>query len=282
VKPNLYLLVDTSSLAHRALHTVGDLTHPDDPEQYTGVLYQLWKTCSAVSTQFRTRNLVFCFDSKESKRRESYPTYKSQRLADRAKESVDFQAKRQGMYDQMKVLPKLLHQMGAKNIYGQTGYEADDLIASTIKWNPDKDFVIIGKDKDLYQLLAANVKMYDVTKEVFYTEENFRQEWGIAPAQWASVKAWAGCTSDSVDGLPGVGEKTAIKFLTGKLPQENKKYALFVENIALYNKNIPIVRLPLEGTNPITLVEQEQMIDWSILARFIGSQASIFDGVDFD
>jgi len=282
MKHNLYLLVDTSSLSHRALHTVGDLCHPDDPDQYTGVLYQLWKTCSAVSTQFRTRNLVFCFDSKVSKRRELYPTYKSKRQEDRAKESIDFQAKRQGMYDQMKVLPDLLRQMGVANFYGQTGCEADDIIASVIKWNPDKDFVIIGKDKDLYQLLAANVRMYDVTKESFYTEENFRSEWGIAPCQWASVKAWAGCTSDSVDGLPGVGEKTAIKWITGKLAEENKKYALFVENIALYNRNVPVVRLPLEGTNPITLVEQERMIDWSILAKFIGSTSSIFDGVDLD
>jgi 5'-3' exonuclease len=282
MKTNLYLLVDTSALAHRALWSVGDLTHPDDPEQYTGVLYQIWKTASAVASYFRTNNLVFCFDSKESKRRDMYPSYKSQRLAERAKEAPQQAAKRQGMYDQMKVLPKLLHEMGAKNIYGQTGYEADDLIASAIKWNPDKDFIIVGRDKDLYQLLAANVRMYDVQNEVFYTEKDFRAEYGIDPAQWASVKAWAGCTSDSVDGLPGVGDKTAIKWITGKLPQENKKYATFVENISVYNKNIPIVRLPLEGTNPITLVEQERMIDWSILARFIGSTASISDGVDFD
>jgi 5'-3' exonuclease len=282
MKPNLYLLIDTSALAHRALHTVSDLTHPDDPEQYTGVLYQIWKTASSVSGYLRSRNLVFCFDSKQSKRRESYPSYKSQRLADKAKESSDQAAKRQGMYDQMKVLPKLLNEMGARNVYGQTGYEADDLIASAIKWNPDKDFIIVGRDKDLYQLLAANVKMYDVTKEVFYTEKDFRAEYGIDPSQWASVKAWAGCTSDSVDGLPGVGDKTAIKWITGKLPQENKKYATFVENISVYNKSIPIVRLPLEGTNPITLIPQERMIDWSILARYIGSTASISDGVDFD
>lgn len=279
---NIFVLLDVSSLAHRALHTVGDLHHPDDPERYTGVLYQLWKTCEPLPVQFGTFNLVFCFDSKYSKRQEIYSHYKSRSREARDKEKPDMKAMRQGMHDQMKVLPLLLRQMGAVNVYGQTGYEADDMIASAILWNPDYEFIIVSRDRDLHQLLAPNVQMYDIIKDCRYTEADFRNEWGIAPCQWASVKAWAGCTSDSITGVPKVGEKTAAKYVRGALSTEDKKYPLFVDNLAVYNTNIPLVRLPFVGTQQIKLVQQENRIDWSLLADYIGSPSSIFDGVNLE
>lgn len=268
---NTYLLLDVSSLAHRALHTVGDLCHPEDPDQYTGVHYQLLQTCERLAAQFGTRNLAFFFDSRESLRKNRYPGYKSRRDLERKAESSKLQEQRQGMYNQMNVLPKLLKQMGVVNVFGQTGYEADDLIAQAAKTNPDKDLVIIGRDKDLYQVLSSNVSMYDVTNRVRYTDSDFSKEWELLPCQWASVKAWAGCNSDSIDGLAGVGEVTAAKFIKGGLSSTNKKYDLFAQNIQVYNRNIELVRLPYPGTREIILQPQVPLIKWSILADFIGS-----------
>ena len=268
---NTYLLLDVSSLAHRALHTVSDLRHPEDPDQYTGVHYQLLQTCERLAAQFRTRNLVFFFDSRESRRKDKYPGYKGRRALERQSEPAKMQERRQGMHEQLAVLPKLLKQMGVVNVFGQTGYEADDLIAKAIQSNASKEFVIIGRDQDLYQVLAPNVSMYDVTNRVKYTDSDFAAEWDLLPCQWPSVKAWAGCNSDSIIGLPTVGEKTAAKFIKGGLSSTNKKYDLFVQNIQVYNTNIELVRLPYPGTREVSLQEQETTIKWSILADYIGS-----------
>jgi DNA polymerase-1 len=268
---NTYLLLDVSSLAHRALHTVGDLCHPENPDQYTGVHYQLLQTCERLAAQFRTRNLAFFFDSRESLRKEKYLGYKAKRELDRKKEPSKLQEQRQGMYEQVNALPKLLKQMGAVNVFGQTGYEADDLIAQAAKTNADKDLVIIGRDQDLYQVLGPTVSMYDVTNKVKYTDVDFSAEWNLLPCQWANVKAWAGCTSDSIVGLPGVGEITAAKFCRNGLSSTHKKYDLFAQNLDVYNTNIELVRLPYPGTREVSLQEQETTIKWSILADHIGS-----------
>jgi DNA polymerase-1 len=268
---NLYLLLDVSSLAHRALHTVSDLRHPENPDQYTGVHYQLLQTCERLAAQFATRNLAFFFDSRESLRREKYPGYKAKRELDRKKESAKLQDQRQGMYEQVNALPKLLKQMGVVNVFGQTGYEADDLIAEATRTNTDKRLIIIGRDQDLYQVLAPHVSMYDVTNKTRYCEDDFTAEWGMVPSQWASVKAWAGCTSDSIIGLPKVGEKTAAKYLKNELNTSHKVYESFAQNTHVYNTNIELVRLPYPGTRAIELKPQVPLIKWSILADHIGS-----------
>jgi DNA polymerase I len=266
-----YLLIDVSALAHRALHTVGDLVHPDNPEQYTGVLYQLHQTARRLAEDFNTQNLCFFFDSRRSLRKETYANYKGQRELDRAKENPVMKARRQGMHDQVRSLPKLLREMGVVNIYGQMGYEADDLIASAALNNLEHELIIVGRDQDLFQVLGPHVSMYDVKKRVFYTESDFRRDWNLSPCQWASVKAWAGCTSDSIEGVAKVGEKTAAKYIRGQIPSDNSKYPLFANNIDVYNRNINLVKLPYGGTDRIILSPQGERIRWSLLIDLIGA-----------
>jgi len=266
-----YLLLDVANLAHRAMHTVHEMRHPDDPNMATGVLYQIGVTAEKLQGIYSTWNVAFYFDSSKSKRREVYAGYKADREVKRASETDEMKLRRQQMYDQVSALPKLLHQMGCQNIFGQTGYEADDLIASTVYNNPLENFVIISRDEDLLQLLSPSVCVHDVVTKEPYTVDDFWKEYEISPAQWASVKAWAGCASDNVEGLPGVGEKTAIKYLRGKLADTSSKYKLFVENLDVYNRNIELVRLPLKGVNEIKLTPQATPIKWSILAEHIGA-----------
>jgi DNA polymerase-1 len=266
-----FILIDVNNLGHRALHTVGDLTHPDDPTRFTGALFQIWKTCEQLERRFNTWNLAFCFDSKHSKRKELYPEYKGNREAKRAQESPSDAEKRQGMYQQIDQLPGLLHMMGAKNLLMQRGYEADDMMAAAIQKHPELEFVMVSSDKDLYQCLKPNVRLYNPVKGNLYTEVDFITEWDIPPVQWASAKAWAGCDSDNVPGLPGVAEKTACKWLRGQIKEENSKYKTFVDNLSVYSKNMPLVYLPLKGAEIKPLVEQTSRIQWLRLADNIGA-----------
>jgi DNA polymerase-1 len=266
-----FILIDVNNLAHRALYTVGDLTHPDDPTMYTGALFQIWKTCEKLERGFNTWNLVFCFDSRHSKRKELYPQYKGNRGAKRAEDTPEQKQQRQGMYQQIDTFPEMLHMMGAKNLLMQRGYEADDMMAAAIQKHPDLEFVIVSTDKDLYQCLKPNVCIYNPVTGDEYTEVDFIMEWDIPPVQWSSAKAWAGCYSDNVPGLPGVGEKTACKWLKGQIKEENSKYKTFIDNLEVYSKNMPLVHLPLKGAEVSPLVEQHSKIKWLRLADSIGA-----------
>jgi DNA polymerase-1 len=271
IRRETYILIDVSYLANRAMHTVGDLCHPEKPEQRTGIHYQIWKTAEQVARRFLSNNLVFCFDSRTSKRKELCPTYKASRETKKATEKPALQAARAGMYQQVNSLPRLLRSMGVVNVYGQVGREADDIIASIVKTCPEHEYYIVARDGDLNQLLTDHVTLFDPNSKLTYNIGDFFQEWNISPEMWPSVKAWAGCTSDDVKGLPGVGEKTAVKYLTGTLNAKLSKYALFAENQAVYNTNIPLVTLPIEGTDKIRVTPQVDPIRWHILAEHIGS-----------
>lgn len=282
---NRFIIIDVSNLAYRALHTVGELTHPDDPESYTGVFYQIWQTSLQLERIYRTPSFAFAFDSKKSIRQDVYSPYKQKRKADRdAKEASDPKAKKQrnGMIQQIIKLPKLLTEIGCLNIFGQTGYEADDQIASGVVHNPDTELVIVSSDADLYQLLRPGVTIYNPISKKEITEESFRAEWGISPIQWASVKAWTGCSSDNIEGLPGVGEVTAIKWLNGQIKPESKKYAVFSDNLEVYTRNKPLVTLPYAGTQANHLKPQPSQLNWNKLAEAIGSNNYVPEGICSD
>ena len=279
------IVLDVTNLAYRALHTVGDLVHPENPEQYTGVLYQLYKTAEQLTQQFSCRDFAFCFDSHQSERAKVYPAYKAKRKEQRdAEEAKDPDAKRRraGMIDQLLRMPKILHSIGAKNIFGQTGYEADDMMASIVANNADVDLILVSTDQDIYQLLSPGVQVYNPVRHIVITHESFAEEWGISPSQWASTKAWAGCASDNITGLPGVAEKTAIKWLQGKLKPDTVKYRAFTDGLNVYSTNIGLVRLPYPGTQVNKLTLTDRAPQWITLADMIGSNSHTPEGIRDD
>ncbi|MCT6925724.1 5'-3' exonuclease [Metasolibacillus sp.] len=117
-------------------------------------------------------------------------------------------------FDMAKDVSQLI---GWKN-FGISGLEADDLIGSMIeKWKGDANITVISGDRDLLQLLnpattlAFTKKGY--TEYDTYTEQRFREEYGIAPKQFAEVKAFMGDTSDGYPGVKGIGPKTALQLI---------------------------------------------------------------------
>jgi len=77
------------------------------------------------------------------------------------------------------------------------------------------------------------------------TIESFMDKYDIHPKKWRTVKVLAGCSGDNVEGIPGVGEKTAIKYIKGELPTHYKVYGDIIDNIdAMIERNSPLVVLP--------------------------------------
>lgn len=267
------ICVDCSFLGYQAVRTMGDLEVDDVP---TGVLYNFLTRVLNIGTLYGTNNFVFAFDSptETGVRRAASPGYKLKRQKDREKEDADARAKRAAMRQQLDVLREaILPALGFTNVFCVERFEADDIIGATVGidfdwhegpgagtslvkrgqplstgWDKETRFIIVSADEDLWQLLGKDgrVSMYNPTTKVEYGYADFVSEWGIVPVQWSSVKAIAGCESDNIDGVKGVGPKTAIKFLKNQLvPPAPKLYAIR-DFDAQRVKNYYLTRLPHE------------------------------------
>ena len=252
---NKWIIIDCSYVCHRAFHSMPGLQSGDVP---TGVIFGFFKTLIALQERFRTTRLVFAFDSKgEGRRQKLLPTYKQVRHTQPLTDEET--AARRLLYKQINDLrDKYLTQIGYRNVYHADGFEGDDVIASVCQNLPKGDTaVIVSADGDLYQLISSRVSFYNPHKNVHYTPNTFKAAFGIASRDWWMVKALAGCSTDEVPGIPKVGEKTAIKYLTGELKETSKIYAVIesTEGAQIWARNVPLVRLPFAGTprfKPVT------------------------------
>jgi DNA polymerase-1 len=95
------------------------------------------------------------------------------------------------------------------------GYEADDIIATlAARWEHEgADVVIVSGDKDLMQLVSDRVTMLDTMKDERIGVEQVKSKFGVEPARVVDVQGLMGDPTDDIPGVPGVGEKTAIKLM---------------------------------------------------------------------
>lgn len=253
MKPTL--IIDVSHVFFQLIWAMPELTNA---EKEVHIIFGFLNKIISLANKFNTNKFVFCFDSRTSKRKEIYPQYKEKRnKKDKTPEEREmFQLGFSQLHEiRESVLPKL----GFKNLFLEEGFEADDSIAKlAMKYGLNKEFIIISSDNDLLQLLDY-CKIYDSKSEKLYRREEFISEYGIEPNQWAEVKKIAGCTSDCVEGVPGVGEKTAIKFITMELSQKSVKYKA-IENTPqeVFDRNLKLVKLPFEGFPDLKLSISEK------------------------
>lgn len=170
----------------------------------------------SIAEATRIGQAVFCFDSKTSKRKKIYPLYKS----GRRDKCTPQELKRFAIMDEMRttfrknILPRIGFQCFVKK-----GLESDDLIAAIV-YEKLGDFVIVSTDKDLWQLLACNVKQLNPNSGEMMTMMRLLEDKGVTPGQWRKVKAIGGCAGDRVPGCAeGIGEGRAIKYVKGQLKE---------------------------------------------------------------
>lgn len=245
-----WCIVDVPNVAHRAFWVMGGLTHGGEG---TGAIYGTFRTIAALRDSYVPDRFVFCFDRAPYIRRSMCPEYK----ASRAKR-LDAGSRRafddlRGQIDRL--YGWWLRAVGYRNVFRRKGFEADDLVAQACLQLPDDaKAIVISSDSDLLQLLSDRVTVWNSAKKRQLTEANFVREWNLRPASWAEVKAIAGCSSDEILGVRGVGERTAAKYLAGTLGSGTKAYERIRASRDLIARNLALTRLPLEGTEPLDLV----------------------------
>jgi len=266
----MYIIVDCNYICHRAKHSVG---HLEFKGIQTGVAYGFLCEMLHLMEFHRSRNLVFCWDYGKNKRKEIYPGYKKRdpMTEEEIEERKDFQR-------QQKLLrEEYLPAVGFKNIFYQWGYEADDMIAAFAESvQIENEGVIISSDKDLLQCISPNVS-FNAPGKPCLSYQGFYREYGIMPSDWAKVKALAGCLSDKIEGIKGVGEKTALKYLKKELNTKSKVYKRIIshEGKHIRKRNYRLVKLPFRGTRLPSLQKDELSLDkWNeVIVKRLGMRS---------
>lgn len=202
------LIVDGNNLLNRAYYaTALDpnnlMKSPDG--QYTNGVNMFLKMLFRYKTELDISHLAVVFDKGRGFRKDIFPEYKGTRG---------------GQPDELKVqfplLEKVLNQIGVP-IYFDEVYEADDLIASmAMKLQTDMKVYTLSNDKDLLQIVSDNIIQVcrKGKDDIFYDENRFKEDFnGLFPKQIIDFKALCGDTSDNIPGIPGIGDKGAMKML---------------------------------------------------------------------
>lgn len=253
----------------------------------TEIIFGFLRQIISIAIKFQPDQIAFCWDSRNSKRKEILPEYKENRKKDRTEEEKESLSLVYAQFDEIRtaVLPML----GFSNIFMVDGFESDDIMANITSGKDPQKTIVITSDNDLLQLLD-HCSLYSVTKHQSTNKEIFQREYGIEPKDWAMVKAIAGCSTDNVPGIGGVGEKSAIAYLKGTLKGSRRESIDLFPNII--ERNIPLVTLPFQGcptprirNNDLTiakykiickqygmesLLAPKQILEWSsIIARIL-------------
>ena len=128
----------------------------------------------------------------------------------------------EALVTQLPYIKKIIDALNLPSVVHE-GYEADDLICTLVRRAREEGFAveIISGDKDLLPLVADGVDMWDPMKEVRYDPAAIREKYGLEPGELVEVRALAGDASDNIPGVPGIGEKTALKLIARYHSLEN-------------------------------------------------------------
>jgi DNA polymerase-1 len=195
-------LIDISSYIYRAYHAIRGLTNSKGfpTNAAFGVTNMLLKVLRERQPQY----LALAFDARG-------PTF-------RHKEYAAYKAHRPPMPEELVMqLPYIQQIIKGLNLPALVleGYEADDLICTLVHQAKEQGFQveIISGDKDLLPLVQEGVTMWDPMKDVRYDPEVIKEKYGLTPEELVEVRALAGDPSDNIPGVPGIGEKTALKLI---------------------------------------------------------------------
>lgn len=195
-------LIDGSPFIFRAFFAIPHLSsHKGLP---TNAIYGVVNMILKVMKDFSPEYLSVVMDSKgKTRRHETYKEYKATRP------SIP-----EELLVQIPYIEKIIPALGIPVLQFE-GYEADDIIATVAKKFSARGYevVIIGADKDLYQIIDENVKLYDPMKERWIDEEYVIEKFGVSPGEMVDFLALTGDSIDNIPGVPGIGEKTAQELI---------------------------------------------------------------------
>ena len=213
------LLLDGNSLAYRAFFALPLLTN--ESGIHTNAVYGFTMMLQKIMEEENPTHMLVAFDAgKTTFRHSTFGEYKGGR-----------QKTPPELSEQFPYVRKLIDAYGIKR-YELEMYEADDIIGTLSKQADanGQQVVIVSGDKDLTQLATENTTVYITRKGITdiekYTPAHVEEKYGLTPLQIIDMKGLMGDASDNIPGVPGVGEKTAIKLLKEHGSVENLYQAL--------------------------------------------------------
>ncbi len=205
----LLILFDGDAVAHRAYHAL-EKTHLSIKKtgEPTGAVFGFINTLLKAIADLKPSHCAVAFDRPTPTFRHiQYEEYKAQRP--RTPEELVAQLQRIRQVVEALSIPT----------YEIDGYEADDVLGTLSRQasQRDTDVVICTGDTDTMQLVSPHISVYlwnpYTHKATLYNEAAVRERYGLNPNQIADLKALQGDTSDNIPGVPGIGEKTAVRLL---------------------------------------------------------------------
>ncbi len=245
-------LIDGNSLINRAFYALPPLTN--QAGQPTNAVYGLTRMLFRLQDDYKPDQIVVTFDV-------SGPTFRHEQYK-------EYKAGRRPMPDdlrlQIPVMKDILDALGIARLELE-GYEADDLLGTVSLQGEEAGFAvfIVTGDRDCFQLISdKTVVLYTkrgITETELVDKKTLLKEYGVTPAQVVDLKGLMGDSSDNIPGVPGVGEKTALRLLDsygsmeqvyerveeigGKLRErlrENKEQAQLSRELATIKRDVPI------------------------------------------
>ncbi|MED9957682.1 MAG: 5'-3' exonuclease H3TH domain-containing protein, partial [Christensenellales bacterium] len=202
----LLIAVDGNSLMHRAFHAIARL---DDAQgEPTNALYGFTGMLLKVLREYEPTHLAVAFDMHgPTFRHEAYPDYKGTR------KPTD-----EALKPQFPRVKALLRDMGAA-VVETPAYEADDILGTLARLCEEQSLpaLLVTGDRDALQLVTERTHVLytrrGITDTVEFDPQTVQAVYGVSPAQIPDLKGLMGDSSDNIPGVPGVGEKTAVRLL---------------------------------------------------------------------
>jgi len=202
------LLLDGHSLAYRAFFALPVENFATTTGQPTNAVYGFTAMLINVLRDEQPTRVAVAFDRSEPTfRHEQYVEYK----AGRTKAPDEFRS-------QISLIFEVLDALGIRHL-SAPGYEADDIIATlaTQASAEGSDVLIVTGDRDTFQLIDDHVTVLYNSRGVSdmrrYDPVSLVEKYGLTPAQYPDFAALRGDPSDNLPSIPGVGEKTATKWI---------------------------------------------------------------------
>ena len=201
------LLLDGHSLAYRAFFALPVENFTTSTGQHTNAIYGFASMIINLIRDEKPTHIATAFDvSRKTFRSEKFPEYK----ANRASTPDEFRS-------QISYINELLDAFRIPH-FELEGFEADDVIATFVsQFKNVSEIVICTGDRDSFQLVSKGVTVLypkkGVTELARMTPDAVFEKYGLTPEQYPDFAALRGDPSDNLPSIPGVGEKTATKWI---------------------------------------------------------------------
>lgn len=280
---NKLAIIDGSSLLYRAFYALPPtMTSPDGVP--TNAVYGFLRMLLSLYRELDPAYVAVTFDKdRQTFRTEMYDGYKATRKPAPAE-----------LVPQFDLILEVMHVMGVA-VYSLSGYEGDDVLGTlSARYEKELPVAIVTGDRDALQLASDRTTVYLTQKGISsmseMTPKAVEEKYGITPSQVIDMKALMGDTADNIPGVPGIGEKTALKLLTqyktlddlyahvdeikgaqGKKLAAGKDMAYLSYKLAAIKRDVPMETTLEEMAQPVHISEMKELfsrLGINILSQF--------------